>query len=127
MFFIGEFMTRKQEKHYTIDENQIIDAIDDKLANIDLNTLYKIKENLESTNDDTELIDKAIAKKKKEQKHLTFSEVLAGIFLSSSKKTKKDKKIDYLMPSEQNEVKKGNHDSWNFEEEELEDDDYYNV
>ncbi len=120
-------MTRKQEKHYTIDENQIIDAIDDKLANIDLNTLYKIKENLESTNDDTELIDKAIAKKKKEQKHLTFSEVLAGIFLSSSKKTKKDKKIDYLMPSEQNEVKKGNHDSWNFEEEELEDDDYYNV
>ena len=29
------------------------------------------------------------------------------------------------MPWEKEEVKKGNYDSWNFEEEDLEEDDYY--
>lgn len=30
-----------------------------------------------------------------------------------------------LTDEQKEEVKKGNHDSWNFEEEDLEDDDYY--
>ncbi len=142
---------RQEEKNhhidtftYTTDESQIFDAIDHNLSDIDLKTLYQIKEKLESTNDDTELIDKAIVNRKKKnliekeqlkklrkqekiESHLSFGEKLFGVLLGlfSNKKNKKAKRMDYLMPWEQEEVNKGNYDSWNFEEEELEDDDYY--
>ena len=130
---------------YTIDDSQVFDAIDDKLSNIDLKNLYKIKEKLESSNDDTELIDKAIVNRKKKdliekenlkrlrkherkENHLSLGQILCGLFLGlpKNKKSTNTKKIEHLMPWEQEEVNKGNYETWNFEEEELEDDDYYN-
>lgn len=48
-----------------------------------------------------------------------------GIFdLLFGKEPEKDKN-DYLEDWQRKEIKDGNYDSWNFEEEELEDDDYY--
>ncbi len=123
---------------YTFDDSKLFDAIDDKLSDIDLKTLYQVKEKLNESNDDTELIDKAIVNRKKkdkqirkqekEENRLTFGQILLGTFLglSSGKKNKVDKQTDYLMPWEKEKVNKGNYDVWNFEEEELEDDDYYN-
>ena len=145
-----ESKKKKEKTHidtftYTFDDSQIFEAVDEKLSNIDLKTLNQIKEKLKDSNDDTELIDKAIVNRKKKdmiekerlkqirkqerkENRLTFGQILLGAFLglSDNKKNKADKQPDYLMPWEQEEVKKGNYDSWNFEEEELEDDDYYN-
>ena len=44
---------------------------------------------------------------------------------SNDKKVKKDIVYDELEEWQKDEVKKGNYDSYNFEEEELEEDDYY--
>lgn len=124
----------KNTHTYTIDESSIFEAVDSKLASLDKDTLLKIRKKLKEQNEDTELIDKALMNKSK-QEQLAKEEnksgllsTLFGVFLglSDNKHNKKEKQTDYLMPWEQEEVKKGNYDPWNFEEEELEDDDYYN-
>ncbi len=130
------------EFNYTFDHSFIFDMIDNELASINLKTLYKIRKNLKSTGDDTELIDKAIANRKKRElsvwqnlstiktkkkKHLSLGHILLGSILGLSNNKRNNKNhSDYLMNWEQDEIKNGNYDKWNFEEEELEDDDYYN-
>ncbi len=63
----------------------------------------------------------------KKEKSGFWRELLFGVLLgaSSNSKKEKEKNDDFLMPWEKEEVKKGNYDSWNFEEEDLEEDDYY--
>jgi len=61
---------------------------------------------------------------KRKEKGSLLEGTLLGL-LSSNNKTKK-KDTSGLMPWERKKVKKGNYNSWNLEEEELEDDDYYN-
>ena len=118
----------KNTHTYTIDESSIFEAVDNKLASLDKDTLLKIRKKLKEQNEDTELIDKALMNKSKEENKSGLLSTLFGVFLglSDNKHNKKEKQTDYLMPWEQEEVKKGNYDPWNFEEEELEDDDYYN-
>lgn len=68
-----------------------------------------------------------IFNKVKNEKSGGLLSTIFGLFFGlSNNKNTKDEKVDYLMPLEQEEVKKGNYNSWNFEEEELEEDDYYN-
>ena len=50
--------------------------------------------------------------------------ILSGLFGSNSNKSKVNQSS--FMPWEENEIKKGNYAAYQFEEEELEDDDYYN-
>ena len=66
--------------------------------------------------------------KSRRKNRLTFKQILLGLFLGfslSNNKKSKTIKADYLMPWEQYEVDNGNYDLWNFEEEDLEEDDYY--
>ena len=58
-------------------------------------------------------------KKKKDDQNL-------GLFSFINENSDKDLDDYGLEEWEKEEVKKGNHDPWNFEEEETEDDDYYN-
>ncbi len=53
--------------------------------------------------------------------------IILSLILSSLENDKKKQvNYDYLDENEQELVKRGDYDSFNFEEEELEDDDYYN-
>ncbi len=90
------------------EDSFIFDMIDGELSNFDLDTLYKIRRKFEANNYDTEVIDKIIVSKEKEEK------------------LSKSDDFDELMPWEREEVDSGNYEPFNFEEEDLEDDDYYN-
>lgn len=130
---------------YTIDDSFIYEQIDERLANIDLTTLEKMKQASIDNEENTELIDKAIIERKKrdkilleqkkreERENLKSSKmrkrsilfgILSGLFGSNSNKSKVNQPS--FMPWEEKEIKKGNYEAYQFEEEELEDDDYYN-
>lgn len=117
---------------YTIDHSSLLRLADEKLANLDYNVLFKVKDELVKRGEDTSLIDKAINTKKerdkeiKEQNKLSLGDVLTGVFLGLNIGNKKaNKKDNNIMPWEQDEENKENYEPHNFEEEELEEDDYY--
>ncbi|MBR1376412.1 MAG: hypothetical protein IJ565_01165 [Bacilli bacterium] len=118
-----------------IDKDQLGDFISANLANsLDLNTLLEIKRQMVKNGDDTELIDGAIEYAKKMNSNIDESSNLIGkaakvgalasildIFSNSkSKNTNSD-----LMPWEQDLVDKGEYEPYHFEEEEMDEDDYY--
>ncbi len=109
---------------YSFDEQSILDKIDEKLASMDLDTLLQIQAELKRNNEDTELIDKAIKKKRefmeREEKNnkLTFGQFLLGGYVGIKTSPKRKNK-------QEDDLKKDGYESWNFEEEELEEDDYY--
>lgn len=116
-----------------------------------LEILEKIRNDDEKHGKSTEIIDKAINKRKKmdayiksskdkekreqdrimkEQKsykRVLFFELLSGIFegIGNLGNTTKKSDTDYLMPWEQDLVNKGEYESYNFEEEDMDEDDYY--
>ena len=109
---------------YSFDEQLILDNIDEKLVSMDLDTLLQIQAELKRNNEDTELIDKAIKKKKEfmeseEKKNkLTFGQFLFGVYAGIKTSPKRKNK-------QEDDLKKDGYESWNFEEEELEEDDYH--
>lgn len=123
---------------YTFDDSFVFDAIDEKLAQMPIEVLRKAKEENIKNGESTEIIDKAInertkrdEKVKKEQEEIKratrrgiMGGILSGLF-SSNKSKSKTEDIPYLMSWEQDEVNKGNYTPDQFEEEEMDEDDYY--
>ena len=101
---------------YEYDESDLFKLIDEKLSNTDLEILIKAKKQLKKEGKDTSIIDKAIKEntssqnKKNVKRKSILSEIIKNIL-----NNKEDKKV----------VKNKNYEDYNFEEEELEDDDYY--
>lgn len=133
---------------FTIDDSGVYDVLDNYFASMPREVLEQVRNDDIERGENTEIIDKAIAERKKrdedeklrqisneikEQKQerkatiglgkMLFFGLLGAMFSPSSSKSKSS--FDYLMPWEQDLVNKGNYDPWNFEEEELEEDDYY--
>lgn len=122
-----------------LDPNELEKAMVLKVANAyDLETLYKIREKIKSENKDLDLIDKAIKKKleiesnnktrleqenkrfKKSMKKAAFAGLLSGLFSGNKKSNKSD-----LSDWEVQEINKGNYEHMNFEEEDMDEDDFY--
>lgn len=90
-----------------VDDEPLFDYLDSFIENLPLEVLEQARLNTIKENGDTSILDQAIKnKKEKELKNKS----LFGLFSS-----KKDKKI----------AKNNDYDPYQFEEEELEDDDYH--
>lgn len=133
---------------FTVDDSPIFDALDNYFASLPLNVLEEArKQNIEN-GEDTEIIDKAIkerirkdAELKKTQEKIVEKErqyqrekrkairksILAGIFSSFIDNSINSNENSYgdLTSFEKDQVNNGNYELFQFEEEELEDDDYY--
>lgn len=111
---------------YSFDEELLFDAIEEKLSQMDIETLQKVKKNLEKNKEDTELIDKVISRKvgTKEEDHLTLGEILYGSFLGLKDHKKRKSTISSIYNPEEYAKKDGYYDE-NLEEEEQEEDDFY--
>lgn len=123
----------------TFDETKILENVDETLANIDASQLKYLKKKFEENNDDTEIIDKALKErirrdkiaeeikrkeekaKRKQMRRAIFWGIVSG--LSSNQINKND--YSDLMPWEQDEINNKNYETFNFEEEEMEEDDFY--
>jgi uncharacterized Zn finger protein len=121
---------------FTIDNSAIFDAVDNALANVDISILKKARQDNIKNGKSTEIIDKAIRqrqrrdaqnkKSRKSYKKASFFGLLSRLFFEScSSSSKARSNTDYLMPWEQKLVDKGEYEPYQFEEEELEEDDYY--
>jgi uncharacterized Zn finger protein len=113
---------------FTIDNSAIFNSIDNILANVDTSILEKVRQDNIKNGKSTEIVDKAISQRKnakvqKKYRKNTFFGLLSRLFDDSSSKSCSNK--DYLMPWEQDYVNKGEYEPYQFEEEELEEDDYY--
>ena len=133
---------------FTVDDSPIFDALDNYFASLPLNVLEEArKQNIEN-GEDTEIIDKAIKERirkdselKKTQEKIVEKErqyqrekrkairksILAGIFSSFIDNSINSNENSYgdLTSFEKDQVNNGNYELFQFEEEELEDDDYY--
>ena len=122
---------------YKIDDSIVFKRVDDTLASLDINTLEKVREELIKKGEDTELIDKAIIERKrrdeiikeknkehdKEMRKLSRMALLSGLFgglISKNSNSSSD-----LMSWEEDAIKNDGYKDYNFEEEELEEDDFY--
>ena len=120
------------------DNDLLIDKLDAYIASLPLELLERVRiENIKDNIDNT-IIDKAIRNKKKQIKLLeqqekeirrlerlkTLSNIneLLSIFTSKSKKATSK---DWMRLFENEEIKKSNYEPYQFEEEELEEDDYH--
>lgn len=131
---------------FTIDDSNIFDYLDETFANVDISILEKVRQENIKNNEDTEIIDKAIKERKrrdeeiikeKKQEELeerkwrkryrraTFFGLLSGIFDGFNNKSTSYGNPDYLMPWEKDLTNKGEYEYFNFEEDELEEDDFY--
>lgn len=147
---------KSKEKEYESEENSMTigegleEALDDFIAGMPLGILEEVRRQDIANGDDTEIIDKAIAKRKrkneiirmeqekqrkiqeaeerkwrKRYRRAAFFGLLYGLFDGINSAKKSSSNTDYLMPWEQDLVNKGEYEPYNFEEEELEEDDYY--
>ena len=128
---------------YKIDDSIIFENIDETLANVDIKYLMQAKLELMKEGKDTSVIDKAIKERKRRDEAIKKNNerrvnqerrmskmkrraLIWGLIdgLSSSIKSNNTVEND-LMSWEEDAVKNGGYKSHNFEEEELEEDDYY--
>ena len=110
-----------------INDSNIYDSIDNVLDNIDVSILKKVKK--EKSN---EVLDRAIERKQLEKKQLEKAkrkffliQLLASLFSEVNNDKSKDSNSSSLMSWEKELVDKNKYEPYHFEEEDLEDDDYY--
>ena len=109
-----------------IDDSNIYDRIDNVIDNIDVSILKKIKK--EKSN---EVLDRAIERKQFKKKQLekrkkkSFLIQLLSSLFSEENNNSKNSNSSSLMPWEKELVDKNVYEPYHFEEEDLEDDDYY--
>ena len=143
-----EQTTKDNKSGYVINDDFIFDAIDKKIESIDLDKLKYIREQFIKDGEDTEIIDRAIKNKIKKEEMLKLKQqreedlsffdmmflyTLYGKGMNKLFKHSKSRGSSYqedpdgLMPWERELVDNGvdDYESYQFEEEELEDDDYY--
>ena len=136
---------------WTIGEG-LEETLDNFIAGMPLEVLEAVRKQDIENGEDTEIMDKAIAERKrrdeairreqerqqrlqeaeerkwrKRYRRAAFFGLLSGIFdgLSSSNSNSSSSDTDYLMPWEQDLVDKGEYEPYHFEEEEMEEDDFY--
>jgi hypothetical protein len=140
-----ELEDESEEYTMTIGEG-LEDALDDYIASFPSEVLEAVRQQDIANGDDTEIIDKAIAERKirdksirkeqeKQQKLQEAEErerkkkyrraALFGILSGLNKSNTKSSDTDNLMPWEQELVDSGKYEPYNFEEEEMEEDDFY--
>lgn len=117
-----------------LNDSFIFDEIDDTLASLDSSFLKKARKEIIKNNGDTEVIDKAIEERKRRDKIIEKEErqnkkiirdaAIIGIASGLIPNKKTSNHVD-LMSSEKDLVSKGEYEPYQFEEQELEDDDYY--
>ena len=138
--------TKDNKSGYAINDDFIFDAIDKKIESIDLDKLKYIREQFIKDGEDTEIIDRAIKNKIKKEEMLKLKQqreedlsffdmmflyTLYGKGMNKLFKHSKSRGSSYqedpdgLMPWERELVDNGEHEPYQFEEEELEEDDYY--
>lgn len=111
-----------KEKTYTIDESVVYSTIDETLANLDITVLEKVRQESIKNGESTEILDKAIEERKKrdklikEEKSLNKGIGLLGFISGLFQKKPKSNKL----------IEDKEYEPYNFEEEELEEDDYHN-
>ena len=118
---------------YKFDDSKLFNEIDNRLSNLDLLTLEKAKKELSKENKSTEIVDKAIKERKrkdyiKEKQEKNYNKMLRkALFwgLVSGLAGGKSTPSDELMPWEREAILNGDYSNYNFEEEELEEDDFY--
>lgn len=111
-----DFMCHSCSSTYEIDESELFDFIDEVLAKTDLSTLEKARQNIIKNGENTEIIDNAIATRKQieENRDARLSSILSGLLDSTKQYNRSD--IFNLL---------NEYESYNFEEENIEDDDFY--
>lgn len=98
-------------REYEFDESSLLDQVDNMLENMDPKYLLQSREELIKEGKDTEIIDKALYKQQEQkQKPPGLLDLLFGM------NTKKNKETI---------SKENDYEPYNFEEEDLEEDDYY--
>lgn len=126
------------DEKLTDEEKALFEYLDQRIEELPMEVLEKTKEKTISENGDTEILDKAInnkIKKQKEQEKMLQTErklnrksifwTLISTIFGASKDNKKLNNDFDLTSYEREEINKGNYEPYQFEEEELEDDDYY--
>ena len=109
------------------DEDQLYNYLDNCIESQDLSTLKKASNELKKKGSSTDAIDKAIKKKKQKSSWLgkaIINGAISGFFggmINSNSNSSSD-----IMPWEQDYIDKGDYEPYQFEEEELEEDDFYN-
>ncbi len=102
------------KKEFVIDETPILSLVDQKLENLDKSILLETRKRLLENGESIEIIDKALKnKEEKESKRKILSSIIGAVVMSGFKSDKTSPKIN------------NDYEDYNFEEEELEDDDYY--
>lgn len=126
------------DEKLTEEDKALFEYLDQRIEELPMEVLVKTKEKTISEHGDTEILDKAInnkIKKQKEQEKMLqrerklnrksiFWTLISTIFGASKDNKKLNNDFD-LTSYEQEEINKGNYEPYQFEEEELEDDDYY--
>ena len=128
---------------YKIDDSIIYDNIDESLARLDLKYLMKAKLEMMKEGKDTSILDKAINERKRRDKKMEEDKkrrikqeekmkrqnrraILFGLLDGLTSSTKSNDSVDDgLMSWEKDAIKNNGYESHNFEEEDLEEDDYY--
>ena len=132
------------KEHLLIDGDGIEDFLDDFIADMPLEVLEEVRKQDIAAGEDTEIIDKAIRERKrrdeiirqeqerqeaeqKKWKKIHRRAALYGLLngLSNSKSNKDSIDTDNLMPWEEDLVKKKEYEPYHFEEEDMEEDDFY--
>ncbi len=105
-----------------IDNSVLFKKINDTLANIDLKTLETVRKEMLKEGKDVHLLDKAIDERKRRDDLIVSDNKGSILDLFNPPKEEDD---DDLMPWEKEAMKDKEYEPQNFEEEDLEEDDYY--
>lgn len=117
-----------KEEIYEESNDTLIRKLDAYIENTPLEVLEKVSEDNIKNGRDNKIIEKAIKNKKKKSIKENKQSIFAGInsflslFTSSSKNTNDNSNYSSI---EEEEIAKGNYEPYQFEEEDLEEDDYY--
>jgi hypothetical protein len=140
-----ELEDESEEYTGTIGEG-LEDALDEYIAGFPLEVLEAVRQQDIACGDDTDIIDKAIAERKIRDKNICKEQetqqklqeaedrkrrkkyrraALFGILSGLNKSKTKSSNTDNLMPWEQDLVDNGEYEPYHFEEEDMEEDDFY--
>ena len=110
-----------KENTYTIDDSVVYNTIDETLANLDITILEKARQESIKAGESTEILDKAIDERKKRDRLIkeekSLNKIIGLLGFISGLFQKKPKSSTMIEDKE--------YEPYNFEEEELEEDDYH--
>ena len=106
-----------------LDDDELFGYLDSLIERVDLETLKKARAECIRNGTNHDAIDKAIRKKEAASNEGILAGIISGLFSGSSKSKKTSSDI---MSWEHDYIDKNEYEPYQFEEEDLEDDDFYN-